>query len=84
MEFELAFAVLARAERVGNFDGAQLALRGRDDVEQDLEALGREFRREFLEAVAADMKKPLMGSATSTRSASGDLRSSWLAPRAAC
>lgn len=43
-----------RSERVGNFDHAQLAVRGRDDIEQDLEALHRQFRRKLLEAVAAD------------------------------
>ncbi|GCC47364.1 hypothetical protein chiPu_0031656, partial [Chiloscyllium punctatum] len=58
---ELALAMLAGAESVGNLDGAQLALRRRDDVEQDLEALGRELRRELLEAVPADHEEAAHG-----------------------
>lgn len=53
--------MLARTESVGNFDGAQLALRGRDDVEQDLEALGREFGRQLLEAIAANHEEAAHG-----------------------
>ncbi len=58
---ELALAMLASTELVGNLDGTQLALRGRHHVEQDLEALGRELRRELLETVAADHEKAAHG-----------------------
>ena len=51
----------ARAEGVGNFDRAQLAARGRDDVEQDLEALRGKLRRQLLEAVAADHEEAAHG-----------------------
>src|SRR6185369_12703976 len=47
---ELALAMLTRAEGKGHLDGAQFALRGRYDVEQDLEALRGKLRRQLLEA----------------------------------
>ena len=53
--------MLARAEGEGNFDGPQLALRGGHDIEQDLEALGGELRRQLLEAVAADHEEAAHG-----------------------
>ena len=43
-----------RAESEGNFLDPQRATRGGDDVEQDLESLRGELRRELLEAIAAD------------------------------
>src|SRR4029078_4632922 len=54
-------AVLARAEGEGDLDRAQLSLRGRDDVEQDLEALSGQLRRQLLEAVAADHEEAAHG-----------------------
>ena len=51
----------SRAERIGHLDGLQLATGGRDDVEQDLEALRRKRRRELLKAVAADHEKAAHG-----------------------
>ncbi len=53
--------MLARAEGEGNLDRAQFAARGGDDVEQDLEALGGELRRQLLEAVAADHEEAAHG-----------------------
>src|SRR5215467_8268414 len=50
-----------RAEREGNLDRLQVALRGRDDVEQDLEALRRELRRDLLELVAPDHEEAAHG-----------------------
>src|SRR5438105_14755597 len=50
-----------RAETVGNFDRAQLAASGRNDIEQDLEALRRELRRQLLEAIAADHEEAAHG-----------------------
>ena len=50
-----------RAEGVGNFLDAQLAARGGDDIEQDLEALRRELRRQLLEAIAADHEEAAHG-----------------------
>ncbi len=43
-----------RAEAVGNFLHPQRAARGGDDIEQYLEPLRRELRRQLLEAIAAD------------------------------
>jgi len=60
--------MLARAEGEGNLDCPELAFSGRDDVEQDLEALGRELWRELLDLSRRIMKKPLMGSAMATPS----------------
>ena len=52
---ELAFAVLPLAEGIGQLGDPQ-AVAGRDhDVEQDLEALGRELRR--------DLARPARGAA---------------------
>ena len=66
--------MLARTESKGNFDGAQLALRGRNEIEQDLEALDRELRRQFLEAVAADHEEAAHGIGDlDLEGASGDL-----------
>ena len=53
--------MLARAEGEGNFDRPQLALRRGHDIEQDLEALGGELRRQLLEAVAADHEEAAHG-----------------------
>ncbi len=44
----------ARAEHIRNFFCPQRAARSGDHIEQDLEALGREVRRELFELVAAD------------------------------
>ena len=54
-------AVLARAERERHLDGAQLAFRGGDDVEQDLEALRGELRRQLFEAIPADHEEAAHG-----------------------
>ena len=51
---QFALAVQPCAERVWNFHGAQPAAGGRDDIEQDLEALGRKLRGQLFEAVAPD------------------------------
>ena len=50
-----------RTETVGNFDRAQLSPSGRDYIEQDLEALRRELRRQLLEAIAADHEEAAHG-----------------------
>jgi len=60
---EFALAMQARAERVRNFHDAQIAARGGDDIEQDLEALRRKLRRQCSKRSLRIMKKPLMGSA---------------------
>ena len=51
---ELALAVLALREHERQFGDAQGAARGRHDIEQDLEALRGEPRRQLLEAFAPD------------------------------
>ena len=58
---ELALAVQPRAERVRDFLGAERALGGRHHVEQDLEALRRQLRRKFFEAIAADHEEAAHG-----------------------
>ena len=50
-----------RAEAVGNFLHAQIAPRGGDEIEQDLETLRRELRGQFFEAVAPDHEKAAHG-----------------------
>ena len=50
-----------RAEGVGNFLDAKIAARGGDDIEQDLETLGRELRRQLLELVPADHEEAAHG-----------------------
>ena len=50
LRVELALAMLALAEHERQLDDAQAAARRRHDVEQDLEALRGELRRERLEA----------------------------------
>ena len=51
---ELALAVLTLAKRGWQFDGAQTAATGRQDVEQDLEALRGQRRRQRFENIAPD------------------------------
>src|SRR5258706_10356387 len=51
---EFAFTVQPRAEAVGNFLDPQIAVRGGDEIEQNLEALGGELRRQLFEAIPAD------------------------------
>ena len=55
---ELALAVLALAEGRWQLDRAQAAARRRQDVEQDLETLRRERRRDRLERIAPDHEMP--------------------------
>src|ERR1700687_3861459 len=50
-----------RAESVGNFPDAQIVARGGDDIEQDLEALRGELRRQLLEAIAANHEEAAHG-----------------------
>ena len=45
LDVELALALLALAEDIGLLGDAQIRPRGRDDVEQDLEADRRQFCR---------------------------------------
>ena len=52
-EIELALAVLAKAEVVGDFADADLAIGGEDDVEKDLEADAGEAVGDALEEGAA-------------------------------
>ena len=58
---EFALAVQPRTEPVGNFLDAQIAARGGDDIEQDLEALGGELRRQLFEAIPADHEEAAHG-----------------------
>ena len=60
-EVELALAVLAEAEVVGDFADANLAFGGEDDVEQDLEADGGEAMGDALEERAANDEEPAHG-----------------------
>ena len=61
MESSLLSPCSARAEGEGNFLDPQFAARGGDDIEQDLEALGGELRRQLLEAIAADHEEAAHG-----------------------
>ena len=58
---EFALAVQPRAERVGDFLDAKRAVGGCHHIEQDLESLRRQLRREFLEALAADHEEAAHG-----------------------
>ena len=60
-EVELALAVLAEAEVVGDFADADLAIGGEDDVEQDLEADGGEAMGDALEEGAANDEEAAHG-----------------------
>ena len=61
MESSLLSPCSREPKRVGNFLDPQIAARGGDDIEQDLEALGRELRRQLLEAIAADHEEAAHG-----------------------
>jgi len=60
-EVELALAMLAEAEVVRDFANADLAIGGKDDVEQDLEADGGEAMGDALEERAADDEEAAHG-----------------------
>src|SRR5258705_949923 len=52
LRVELGFAVRARTEHIGLFDDAQSAFGGDDDVEKNLESLGRQRSRQRIETIA--------------------------------
>src|SRR4029077_4551686 len=58
---ELALAVQARAERVGNFLDPQTAAGAGDDIEQNLETLRGKLRSQLLKAVPADHEEAAHG-----------------------
>src|SRR5689334_19584333 len=47
----------ARTESIGNLHNSELAMRGCNNVEQNLEAVNRKRRRELRKAIGADHEK---------------------------
>ncbi len=58
---ELALAMQPRAEGIGNFLDVKIASGGCDNIQQDLETLRRELRRQLLEAVPPDHEEAAHG-----------------------